>query len=730
MPVQFYSLRILIIEDNPVDFFLLNELLGISRVSVRELRPASSIREAAEILEANTFDLILLDLFLPDCRGLETFVEINRLAHATPIIVMSGLTDAKIALDTVRLGAQDYLVKGEFDEKSLEKSIYYSVERKNSLAILQQSEEKYKYLFDNNPVPMWAYDKETLAFLMVNDSAIKHYGYTREEFLSMTIKDIRPAEGTMLLTNPAYPLNSGTINTGIWQHLRKNGSIIYAEIVLHPIQLMGRNADLVLANDVTERIKTQRNMHFQANILQNITDVVIVTDLNGQVQYWNQRATALYGYAAEKMMGKPWFGTQWYTDANFELETLKQHLQQQREYLAESRVKTKRGKYIWTETKVSFVYDAEDQATGLLVISKDITTRKKIAERLMIRQSALEAVGMGITISDPNRPDNPLIYANPKFLELSGYSEEELLGRNCRFLQGEKTDPERIEAIRTAIEKRQHFSGEILNYRKNGEPFWNLIVIGPIFDDQGQLINFVGFQQDITEKKRAEDELIYRNREMNTFIYRASHDLRSPIASLIGLAQIAKLDFTDQKVLNYFDMMYQSSVRLDDILRNLLNLTAIRQGEPQYEELFLGDLVDQVVTNLSNAPHFKDTVVNQHFDKQTRLKTDPTILYSIVQNLLENSAKYRKSNLPHNEVTVSYARRGNHGQLKISDNGIGISSDNIDKVFDMFYRGTDVSKGSGLGLYIVKTFVEKLNGKVDITSELNVGTTVTIHFTG
>jgi diguanylate cyclase (GGDEF)-like protein/PAS domain S-box-containing protein len=115
-----------------------------------------------------------------------------------------------------------------------------------------------------------------------------------------------------------------------------------------------------------------------------------------------------------------------------------------------------------------------------------------------------------LTVSDPSQPDNPLIYANDAFEEITGYSKDEALGRNCRFLQGEETDPEKISEMRTAIENEEPSTVRIKNYRKNGDPFWNRVSITPVRDDDGEVTHFVGVQQDVTEYKEIEELLEYR----------------------------------------------------------------------------------------------------------------------------------------------------------------------------------------------------------------------------
>ncbi|WP_418282617.1 PAS domain S-box protein [Halorubrum sp. DTA98] len=142
-----------------------------------------------------------------------------------------------------------------------------------------------------------------------------------------------------------------------------------------------------------------------------------------------------------------------------------------------------------------------------LVISRDVTDRVERANELRWKTKAMENAPVGITITDPIQPDNPMVYANEQFRELTGYDAEEISGRNCRFLQGAETDPETVETISRAIASEEPVSVRIRNYRKDGTPFWNRVSIAPVKDNDGTLTNFIGFQEDITDQVTREREL-------------------------------------------------------------------------------------------------------------------------------------------------------------------------------------------------------------------------------
>ncbi len=199
--------NILVIEDNYGDVLLVKEYLYDSMPNAT-VHHADSLQKAYQFIDDHSFDVILLDLSLPDASGITTFHQISAKAWQVPIIVLTGLGDTDIALETVKYGAQDYIVKDDSNPMLLAKSIQYSIERSKVFERLKKSEEQYKFLFHNNPLPMWAYDKENLRFLMVNSSAIKHYGFAEEEFLGMTITDLMPKEHRIKMGLPVKSLRN------------------------------------------------------------------------------------------------------------------------------------------------------------------------------------------------------------------------------------------------------------------------------------------------------------------------------------------------------------------------------------------------------------------------------------------------------------------------------------------------------------------------------------------
>jgi PAS domain S-box-containing protein len=249
--------KILIAEDNLGDFVLVEDYIE-EMILAPEIKHTKTFQETKAALEdkACEIDVILLDLSLADKEGERLITDVLKVSGNIPTIILTGYPDVNFAIKSLALGVSDYLLKDSLNATTLYKSIIYNIERNKTLVSLKESEQRYADLFHLSPLPMCVYDLETLEFLDVNKATISHYGYSLEEFLTMTIKDIRPKEEVEKLEK-ALELSKGKEDfyfQGVFKHLTKNGDIIDVDIRSNIINYKGKRAEVVLINDITERI--------------------------------------------------------------------------------------------------------------------------------------------------------------------------------------------------------------------------------------------------------------------------------------------------------------------------------------------------------------------------------------------------------------------------------------------------------------------------------------------
>lgn len=255
------NLRVLLIEDSEADeLLLLRELNKYGyQVDYQRVQTAHELHAA---LENSQWNLILCDYSMPQFNAMRALEILKDSGRDVPFIIVSGTIGEETAVQALKAGAHDFIVKGNYARlnPAIERELRDAESRRERRAVieaLQRSEEHYRMLFEANPHPMWVYDIESLQFLAVNEAALIHYGYSRDEFLNMTIKDIRQPEDLPALMKHLENLNKDDQIFSSSRHRRKDGTIIDVEITSHTIQWLGRNARLVLAHDVTERKKAE-----------------------------------------------------------------------------------------------------------------------------------------------------------------------------------------------------------------------------------------------------------------------------------------------------------------------------------------------------------------------------------------------------------------------------------------------------------------------------------------
>ncbi len=383
---------------------------------------------------------------------------------------------------------------------------------------------------------------------------------------------------------------------------------------------------------------------------------------------------------------------------------------------------------------------ADSPDTGVCFVV-DITHRKQANDALRLRDRAIQSVSQGIVLTDPSQPDNPIVYASPGFLRMTGYGAEEVMGRNCRFLQGVDTDTNAVARVRDAVRDTKPCKVEMLNYRKDGTPLWNELTLAPVTDEGGVLTHFVGVQTDVTERRSLENQFrqAQKMEAVGQLAGGVAHDFNNLLTIISGYSDIIlSTAKRDDPIRAFVTSISEAGERAASLTRQLLAFSRKTVLEPKV--LDLNEVVREtgkMLRRLIGEDILLTTVLNPTI---SRVKVDPDQLGQVLMNLTVNArdAMPKGGNVTLEtkavELDHEYARLhadvtlGKYVLLAVSDTGSGMTEDVKARIFEPFFTTKGVGKGTGLGLSVVMGIVKQSGGHVEVYSELGHGTTFKLYF--
>jgi two-component system cell cycle sensor histidine kinase/response regulator CckA len=382
-----------------------------------------------------------------------------------------------------------------------------------------------------------------------------------------------------------------------------------------------------------------------------------------------------------------------------------------------------------------------DGSSSRLSIAHDISKRKLAEAELYLHKSAIEAVSEGILITDACQPDDPIIYASPSFTQLSGYPLEEVLGKNCLFLQGADTDPDVVWQMQEAIQARQPCTVEVLNYRKDGQTFWNSISIAPITDRSGIVKHIVCVQTEVTERRELENQL-RQSQKMEGIGQLAggvAHDFNNLLTIILGsCAEIRSTETLSEYGADTLDDIHHASQRAADLTRQLLAFSRKQLLNPVVLNL------NEIITNIHKMALRligEDIELSwQPLPALWPVKLDPGQIEQVVLNLIVNArdAMPQGGRLSIKTANVEWSeddcrlvpdrKPGSYVVLIIGDSGTGIPPAVKSRIFEPFFTTKEAGKGTGLGLSVVHGIVKQSNGYIEVNSHVDKGTSFMLYF--
>ncbi|GJD47404.1 Blue-light-activated protein [Methylobacterium crusticola] len=358
--------------------------------------------------------------------------------------------------------------------------------------------------------------------------------------------------------------------------------------------------------------------------------------------------------------------------------------------------------------------------------------------------AAVEMTRMPMIVTDPRQPDNPIIFANQAFRGMTGYEPHELIGRNCRFLQGPETDPGTVDEIRRAVLERKELATEILNYRKNGSTFWNALFISPVYDRAGALVYYFGSQLDVSRRRDAEDALRQSQKmeALGQLTGGIAHDFNNLLQVVIGYVDILQDGLGDAvidpvRLVRAAENIRSAAERATTLTQQLLAFA--RKQRLDGRSVNLNNLVEGM-RELANRTLGEPITVRSVLGADLwNARLDPTQTEVALLNVLINA---RDAMPAGGEVTIltqndsfgpddlpaGLPQPGRYVSVSVTDTGSGMEPDVLARVMEPFFTTKAEGRGTGLGLSMVYGFVKQSGGAVRIASQAGRGTTVQFYF--
>lgn len=766
-------LRVLLIEDNPGDARLIQEELSDSLSFCQDdpkflLLHVDRLSQGLECLSNERIDIILLDLGLPDSLGLDTFTKLYEHSSQVPIIVLTGFDDEKLAIKAVSEGAQDYLVKGKFDKNLLTRSICYAIERHRLLSKLRDYTENLEKMIEKRTTAL----RESEAKLQAILTGIGDYITIQNRDLDIIwVNAPQRDKWGDVIGKKCYSVYKGlsekcpnctvervlnerrtVVSEGT--NILPDGNTFPVMITSSPIYNEKGNITAVVevTKDITERKKLERQLRDYAEnlekmveertkalreseerlkaILAGIGDLITIQNKDLDIIWANQEIKNIWG----DVIGKKCYRVYKGLDVPCPDCTVVTVFNNGKSIVSERLSILPDGTSMMMLITSSPIRDAEGNIVGVVEAIKDITERKKLEEKLKdyaenlekmveertidLRESEERYRGLyessidGICFTNMN---GKIIDSNQAFAEMLGYTKEEL----CQLTLWNITPEKWLDTDKKIFSEQVFSKGYSEEYEKEYMTKDGKIIpisarTWVIKDNYGNPTGSWGIVRDITER--------YKIMEIkDRFISVATHELRTPLISIKGYIDFLlseKLNVTTESIESSLKVVRRNTDRLINLTDDLLDIQRIKSGQISLN-LKSQDLINLINHCIEEIQPFLDKK-KQNFnlkipESPLKVRVDSVRLSQIIMNLLNNATKFTPEG---GDITLTMKEKDGYIQVEVSDNGIGIRDEDLEKVFKPFsdIKKPTYIKGTGLGLSVTKGLVDAHGGTIWVNS--------------
>jgi PAS domain S-box-containing protein len=505
------------------------------------------------------------------------------------------------------------------------------------------------------------------------------------------------------------------------------------------LRVRERTAQLETANqelrrEIQERRRAEERLRMFEHAMRSIGDAVYIAD-DDTVLFVNPAFCEMYGYSYEEIQGHPlevlWLRKE--SDSNH--ETIKQKALEDG-WKGDLIHRRKDGSEFPVFLSASLIQDNEESALKWIGIIRDITEQRAVAQELNILSQAVEQSPVSILISDLS---GKIQYVNSRFCEVTGYAKEEAIGKNPRILKSGETKMEEYDKLWKMIGSGGAWSGTLRNRRKSGDLYWDSTIIFPIKNIDSCVTHYIAMKEDITEKIKLEAQVRRSQRleVIGTLAGGIAHDLNNVLSPILMAVQLLRIKMVDPKGLNLLTTLEATVNRGADIVKQVLSFARGVEG-------------DRILIQPKHLLREVQEIMHETFPRLVEIKSDipkdlwpvigdATQLHQVFMNLCVNARdamphggtlRVKAENIELNEKQASLhlgAQSGPYVLISVSDTGIGIPQNHLDKIFDPFFTTKEIGKGTGLGLSTVTTIVKSHKGFLTVYSEIDRGTEFKIY---
>jgi PAS domain S-box-containing protein len=618
---------------------------------------------------------------------------------------------------------------------------------------LLSSEHKYRSLFNDSP-DGYLIIKDG-RFIECNRASERMIGGTRDQILGVSPDRISPEFQPNGRRSDEYAaeLLAETVSKGYhsfeWVHTRFDGGTFLSLVSVSIIEYDGEPAIFTTWRDITEAKRAQEDVVKFRTISEQSNYGSAIADLQGSLIYMNPAFAAMHGYTIEEMMGMSLTRIHHEKDLPYVFAMIGKIQNEGGFTMQEVPHMRKDGSLFPSLMSATLILDDLGKPVYMSATVIDISEKKAQEREIVKLKLAIEQSPVAIVITDL---DANIEYVSPAFSEITGFSIDEVIGENCRMLKSGETPDEVYDDLWGTIKSGNVWQAEWKNRKKNGELYWESISITPVLNDDGEISNYLAIKQDISERKRAEMEILDLNTNLeekiavrtveleaarieaekanaakSEFLSRMSHELRTPMNSILGFAQLLEMGQISAAQLKSVTHILRSGKHLLQLINEVLDISRIEAGRISLslEPVELHGMFNEVIDSVTPYALSRSIGLECRVDAGAmHVMSDRQRLKQVLLNLINNAIKYNHDG---GSVRVN-AQVLPDGMVRIcvNDTGVGISQDDIPKLFTPFERiGAEKSEteGTGLGLTVVKRLIDVMEGRLGVESTPGKGST-------